>query len=125
MEQEISKKSKFKKFLIIYVIILLILMISFLVYVMDSLVKYEKNQIQNYIESTINDLKKASKNKKIGKYVDISKIEVSEFENENTPVDEGFNETFNTKNITYKLNEDNKDQENPIYDIYANEEKIL
>lgn len=125
MEQETPKKSKFKKILILYVIILTILMVIFLGYVVDSLIKYEKNQIENYIEATISDLKKVSKNKKLGKYVDISNIEVSKFEKENTQIDEGFNELLKTRKITYKLNEKSKKDEKPIYDIYANEEKIL
>lgn len=125
MEQETPKKSKFKKFLIIYVIILVVLMIAFLGYVLDSLVKYEKNQIENYMEDTISELKKVSKNKTLGKYVDTSKIEVSEFEKENMKVDDGLNELLNTQKITYKLNEKSKTDEKPTYDIYADEQKIL
>lgn len=122
MKQE---KSMFKRFIIIYAIILLILMLIFLGYVADSLIKYEKNQTDNYIESIISDLKKASKNKKIRKYIDTSKISVSKFEDENTTIDQGFNELLNTKKITYKLNKNTVEDPKPIYDIYANEEKIL
>lgn len=100
-------------------------MLAFLCYVADSLIKYEKNQTENYMENVISDLKKASKNKKIGKYIDTSKINISEFEKANVSVNEGFNELLNTQNITYKLNENSKENENPIYDIYANEQKIL
>lgn len=125
MEQKKQKKSKFKKFLNIYVIILFILMLAFLGYVADSLVKYEKNQTENYIEGIINNLKKASKNKKIEKYIDISKIDISEFEKTNVSVNEGFNELLNTNNITYKLNKSSTENEKPIYDIYANDNKIL
>lgn len=92
---------------------------------MDSLVKYEKNQIENYMEATISELKKVSKNKTLGKYVDTSKIDVSEFEKENTLIDDGFYELLNTKQITYKLNEKSKEDERPVYDICANEEEIL
>lgn len=125
MEQKKQKKSKFKKFLNIYVIILFILMLASLGYVADSLVKYEKNQTENYIEGIINNLKKASKNKKIEKYIDISKIDISEFEKTNVSVNEGFNELLNTNNITYKLNKSSTENEKPIYDIYANDNKIL
>lgn len=125
MEQKNKEKSIFKKFLNIYVIILFILMLAFLGYVADSLVKYEKNQTENYIEGIINNLKKASKNKKIEKYIDISKIDISEFEKTNVSVNEGFNELLNTNNITYKLNKSSTENEKPIYDIYANDNKIL
>ena len=122
---EEPKKSIFKKFLIIYVIILAALMLVFLGYVADSLIKYEKNQIDNYIEATINNLKKASKNNKIEKHIDISKIKTSKFENTNVSINQGFYELFNTQNITYKLNETSTNDQKPIYDIYAGEEKIL
>ena len=120
-----TKKSVFKKFLIIYVIILLVLAGVFLGYVADSLIKYEKNQIENYMEDIIGDLKKASKNKKIEKYINTNNLHISEFEKKYTTVSEGFNELFKSNNITYKLNKDTEKSENPIYDIYANEEKIL
>jgi len=116
---EEQKKSKFKKFLIIYVIILAILMLAFLVYVADSLIKYEKNQIDNYMENIISDLKNSKKNK-----VDTTKLNISEFEKDNTSIQSGLKELLNTQNITYKLQNDSN-AENPIYDIYSNEHKIL
>jgi len=78
---EEQKKSKFKKFLIIYVIILAILMLAFLVYVADSLIKYEKNQIDNYMENIISDLKNSKKNKN-----KTTKLNISEFEKDNTSI---------------------------------------
>jgi hypothetical protein len=105
---EEEKKSIFKKFLIIYVIILTVVMLVFLGYVADSLIKYEKNQIENYMEDVISDLKKASKKGKIERYVDTSKITMSQFEKENTSINEGFSELLDTKKITYKLNHSNK-----------------
>lgn len=122
---EKQKKSIFKKFLIIYIIILVVLMLAFLGYVADSLIKYEKNQIENYMEGVISDLKKASKNNKIEKYIDISKISTSEYEEKNASIDEGFYDIFSTQEITYKLNENSKEHEKPIYDIYANNQKLL
>lgn len=101
-------------------------MLVFLGYVADSLIKYEKNQIDNYIEATINNLKKAGKENKLGRYMDTSKIKVSEFDsNTRKAIDEGFYELLNTQNITYKLNETSTNDQKPIYDIYAGEEKIL
>jgi len=122
---EEQKKSIFKKFLIIYVIILAALMVVFLGYVADSLIKYEKNQIENYMESTIKELKKASKNNKIERYIDISNLNISEFEKESTSIGEGFYELFETQNITYKLKNGSTNVEYPIYDIFANDKQIL
>ncbi len=116
-----QKKSKFKKFLIIYAIILTILMLAFLGYVLDSLIKYENNQIDNYIENFIGSLK----SKKLSKYIDVSQIEVSEFEKSNTTIDSGFKELINSSDVTYKLNSNSTDEQKPIYDIFIENEKIL
>ena len=115
------EKSNFKKFLIIYVAILTIIMIGFLIYVLDSLIKYEENQTENYIKSVIEDLKRASKKGKIEKYIDISNIEMSEFEDKKITISEGFEELLNSKKITHKLN----NEEEQIYDIYAEDELVL
>lgn len=120
-----QKTSKFKKFLLIYVMILTVLMIAFLVYVINSLVNYEKNQTNNYIEAEISELKKISKKGKIEKYIDVSKLEISEFEKDDTSINEAINEILKTQKITYKLNEKSEKEQKPIYDIYANNEKIL
>ena len=120
MEEQIEEKSIFKKFIIIYVTILTVLMAIFLIYVADSLIKYDKNQIENYMEATIAELKKVSKNGKIENHVDISKINVSEYEKDTTSISEGFYELLSNKEITYKLNENSKDVENTIY-IYMQE----
>lgn len=115
------EKSKFKKFLIIYVAILIAIMIAFLIYVADSLVKYENNQINNYMENLISDLRKASKKEKIEKYIKTSEINVSKLENEKTTINEGFEQLLNSQNITYKLNNE-KEQ---IYDICDGDKLIL
>lgn len=117
-----EKKSFFKKFLIIYAVILSVIMIGFLVYVADSLIKYENNQIENYLDNQIEKLIKAGKSKKIEKYIDVSNLNISEFEEQGTSVDAGIAELLSSQDITYKLQEDTA---NPTYDIYANNEKIL
>ena len=120
MEEE--KKPVFKRFLIIYVIMLVVLMLAFLIYVADSLIKYENNQIDTYMANLMEDLKVASKKGKIEKYIETANIQVSEFEKKSTTISEGYKELLNSQKITYKVQEDG---ENPIYDIYANEQKIL
>ena len=116
-----KEKSKFEKFLIIYVSVLTIIMMAFLIYVVDSLVKYEENQIDNYIESIIEDLKKASKKEKIEKYIDTSKIKINELEDKKTTISQGFKNLLKSEKITYKINNE-KEQ---IYDIYADDKLIL
>ena len=125
MEEQVEKKSGFKKFIIIYVAILTVLMAIFLIYVADSLIKYDNNQIENYMETIISDLKKVSEKGNIGKHIDISKINVSEYEKETTSISKGFYELLSREEITYKLSENSKESKNTIYDIYAGENKIL
>ena len=116
-------KSKFKKFLSIYVIVLIILMLAFLAYVADSLTKYEKNQIENYMNDVVATLGKSSK--KIGKYIDTSNLKISEFEKKNASINEGLKYIANNQKITYKLSKESTQEEKPIYDIYADDENIL
>lgn len=118
-------KSKFKKFLIVYTVILVICMMAFLWYVADSLMKYEANQIDNYMESAINKIIKDSVTGKIEEYIDVSEMKISEFEKNETTISQGFEELFINNKITYKLNEESKSEEKLIYNIYANEELIL
>lgn len=120
-----QEKSTFKKILTIYVIILILIMAIFLIYVADSLIKYENNQTENYLEDLIENLKKASKNNKIEKYIDTSNIIIDNFENSDTTINQGFYELFNTRKITYKLNENSQDENKPVYDIDADGEKVL
>ena len=123
------KKNKFtfKKFLLIYVIILCIFMIMFLIYVADSLKTYENNQVDNYMNNLISDLKKASKNNKINIYINMDEQPSNEFEIESAKIDDRFKEIFNNEKITYKINNTFKDNNDNIlvYDIYAGENIIL
>ena len=116
-----EEKSKFKKFLIIYSIILFILMSIFLIYVADSLIKYENNQTDNFIKNTIEDLKQG----KLEKYLDLNGIQKSEYEKTEATKQEGLKQLLETKEITYKLNKESKNENKPIYDIYANNELIF
>lgn len=116
-----KEKSNFKKFLVVYISILTIIMIAFLIYVVDSLIKYEENQIDNYIGSIIEDLKKASQKGKIEKYIDTSSIKINELEDKKTTISQGFEKLLNSQKITHKINNE-KEQ---LYDIYADGKLIL
>jgi len=99
-------------------------MSAFLIYVADSLIQYEKNQTENFIESSIQQIKKSAKKGKLEKYLDISKIEKSKFEKQEATVEDGIEQLLEIQNITYKESSESKEN-NPIYDIYANNNLIL
>lgn len=119
-----KEKNIFKKFLIIYVICLVILMSVFLIYVADSLIKYEKNQTENFIESSIQEIKKLAQRGKVEKYLDLEQIKKSEFEKQNVTIEDGIEELLENNNITYKENKDSKEN-NPVYDIYVDNNLIF
>lgn len=119
-----KEKNGFKKFLIIYIICLVVVMSAFLIYVFDSLVKYEKNQTENFIGSSIQELKKLAQKGKLEKYLDLSQIEKSEFEKTNITIEDVILELLDNSNITYKENKDSKEN-NPIYDIYVDNNLIF
>lgn len=119
-----KEKSTFKKILTIYVICLLILMSVFLIYVADSLIQYEKNQTENFIKSSIQEIKKSAKKGKLEKYLDLSKIEKSKLEKTNMTIEDGIEELLENPNIIYKENKDSSENK-PIYDIYLNNNLIF
>lgn len=121
----IKKGLTFKKFLKIYIIILIILMIIFLTYVICTLIKYENLQIDNYLANTVQEIVQDGKKGKISNYIDISKIEVSNFESKNISISEAISNLLENNNVTYKLNSDSIDLNNPVYDAYIDNKLIL
>lgn len=120
-----KKGFNFKKFLKNYIIILFILMVVFLAYVINILIKYENLQINNYLDNVTQKIIETGKKGKISKYINTAEIEVSDFENKKTTIDEGISNLLENSNITYKLNSESTDLNNPIYDVYANNELIF
>lgn len=126
MKQSKKRKFSFKKTLRVYIVFLILLTILATIYVINTLKKYEKNQINNYLESVIDELKISAKKKNIGKKIDHINAEKSKFENNNVSIEEGLNELLSSDyTLTYKENEKSKDELNPIYDIYINGNKIF
>ncbi len=117
--------SKFKRFLIIYMLILTILMVVFLTYVVKSLKKYEELKVENYLDSVMLSLAKAGEKGQLSKYVDLSKVTFSKYENQNIKKDEAISELLKNSKLTYKLNKDSIDLNNPVYDVYANDNVLL
>lgn len=124
-EKKEKNKSKFKTFLKIYVAILVVLMIIALIYVFNSLKKYENNQIDNYMKHTISELTKACEKGKIEEYVSKDDFKLSEFEKDSTTLNDGIGSILKEKNITYKRTDTNLNDEKQVYTLYADEKPIL
>ena len=116
----------FKKVVILYTIILGILMVFFLMFVTKSLIEYEKNQVENYLDKQIKEIIAKSTNKKLEQeVVNLESIKRSKFESSKINVGEILEETLTSGEITYKQKEDNFSEDKPIYEIYVNNKKIL
>lgn len=114
-EKEKEKnKSKFKSFLIKYSIVFAILMVAFVVYVVHCLIDYENLQVDNYLSSTMNN---------ISNYLDTSNFEVSKYEGNNA--NSAISSVLKSGNLTYKLNEDSLDLNNPVYDVYLDNDVLF
>ena len=117
---EKKEKTKFQKFLILYSSLLLFCMVIFFIYVGISLVKYENNQIETYMENTLKEIRKEAEKGNIDTLVEglesfkKSKYETNEIK---TCLEEMIKNSF----LTYKPK---KNTEEPIYEIYA-EDKLL
>lgn len=120
------KKNNFKKFLKIYSLLLILITIIATIYVNSTLRKYEANQINNFMESVITNLKKYANKNEIGKHINSINVNKSEFERDDASVEKGLNELFKSDAcIRFEINANSKDEIKPIYDIYANDYKIL
>lgn len=119
-----KRKNIFKKFVTIYFIIIAILCGLFIYYVVDSLVLYENANIEKYIANLVVDIASDAKRNKIDKYIDVSKMEVSNLEDTNTSVKEAYANMFKTKNVSYKLVEGSIKEE-PTYDILVDDEVVF
>ena len=125
MRKKTRKKLFFKKFLTTYVIVLTVLMILTILYVINSLLTYKKLQVNNYLSSIMDKVISSGKKEKISKYIDVSSINLSEYESKKTKTDKVIAETLKTSELVYKLNNDSTDLNNPIYDVYINNKPFL
>ena len=125
MRKKKRKKLFFKKFLTTYVIVLTVLMILTILYVINSLLTYKKLQVNNYLSSVMDKVISSGKKGKISKFIDVSSINLSEYESKKTKTDKVIAETLKTSELVYKLNNDSTDLNNPIYDVYINNKPFL
>lgn len=112
----------FKKFLTIYSIVLAVLMVCFLIYVADSLVKYENYQIDNYMQNFIDDLKDADESLAINGLSDVKK---GEFDKADASVIKGLAFLAENDSLTFKQSAESKDADNPVFDIYDGDNALL
>ncbi len=120
-----EKSSNFKRNIIIYIAILAILCFIFLMYVMNTLYQYENSFSNNYMNEVVNDISKSAKKGKLPKFCNADNLYLNNLEKSGTSYGDGIKEIFETSNITYKLNDENKSDLHPVYNIYANDEKIM
>ena len=121
-----TEKNKFRIFLKIYILILIIFTIIATIYVYSTLKTYERNDISNYMESVISDLKSYANKKEVNKHINNINIKKGDFEKDNANIENGLNSIFSSDaNFSFKINENSKDELKPVYDIYANNNKIL
>lgn len=116
------KNISFKKFITIYSIALAVLMVCFLGYVADSLIKYETNQIDNYMNSFIDDLKNPEANLDIKGLSDVKK---GAFDKADASVRQGIAYLAANDSLTYQQNFDGNDADSPAFDIIDGDDAIL
>lgn len=120
------RMTKFKKILLIYSGVLAIPMIIFLIYVTNSLISYENNQLEKYIDMEIGELKKAAEKGKLTDIIgSLPNIEKSKYESDNVDAEEGLKELLKSDKISYKLSEKSTSDDAPIYDIYIDNNPIF
>lgn len=119
-----KEKKIFKKFTIIYFSILALLSATFIYYVIDSLIKYENSDIEKYIANLVIDISKDAKRNKIDNYIDTRNIKISDLESSNLSINEGYNNIFKTKDITYELVTGTIDT-TPTYNVLADGEILF
>lgn len=125
MRNKKSNKNKFKKFLITYIKVLIVLMILVVIYVINSLITYKNLQVNNYLASTMQKVIDSGKKGNISKYIDISQLELSEYESKNSTPDQTLAKALESSNLIYKLNSESTDLNNPVYDVYINDNPFL
>lgn len=118
-EKKVKRKLKFKGVLIIYSFILGLFMIAFLIYVGDSLIKYEKNQTEKYIADSLTSACK----KDVCNVEGLSNISKSEYDKDES-IASAISELIKSADLKYEQTLDSS-EENPIYDVYANDKLVL
>lgn len=119
-----KKLSLFKKSLIIYTSILIILSSLVLLYVRKSLVLYENNQLNVFINNYVEKLTSYAKDNTLTKHLNIKNIETSDLEKDKISINKGYYLLLKNSKITYakKYIKNSKDD---TYIIYANLQPVF
>ena len=112
LKRKNKKMSGFKKFTLIYTLILCVFGVYALVYVNNALIDYEKGDIDNYLKTLLSDIKNSAKKNNIEKYLKLSNID-SDYE-EKSDLVKGYKELLTTSKLSYK-----ETDEKNIFDLYA------
>ena len=116
------KNITFKKFITVYSITLAVLMACFLIYVADSLIKYENNQLDNYMENFIDDLKKPNNDLEIK---GLSQVEKGAFDKADASVLGGLAYIMTNDSITYQQKMEDNDADSPVFEIFDGDSPVL
>lgn len=125
--KQITKKSKFSRNMKKYIIVLSIFSLMFLIYVMNTLYQYEASFSDNYMQEYVTDISKAAKKGKINKYCNVENITVNDLEKskDKKAIKTSLENMLKNSNVSYKLENSNKSKQEPVYGIYANDQKVF
>ncbi len=112
----------FKKFITFYSIALAVLMACFLGYVTDSLIKYENNQLDNYMKNFIEDLKDVDVDFRIE---GLSEVKKGAFDKADASVLNGIAYLAENDSLTYQQSMEGKDADNPVFDVFDGDDPIM
>jgi len=116
------KNITFKKFISIYSLVLVALMVIFLIYVANSLIKYENNQLDNYMENFIEELKDADEDLAI---TGISDVKKGAFDKADASIIKGLAYLAENDSLTYQQSMESNDADSPVFDIYDGDNALL
>ena len=103
--------SKYKKSIIIFSIIIASLISIFLIYTYRSLVLYERNLVENYINYLI-------KNGALDNENSESLFKISALEKDNAKIKDGIKKLYKSDSLSYEENKKESHDDTYVYDIY-------
>lgn len=106
LKRKLRRLSLYKKTLFAFISIVSVLCIVFLVYVYKSMVIYERNLVDNYIEYLANS-------GKLSEDINNDLFEISKYEKKNAKITDGVKKTFKNKDL--KINKNSKLSKDNIY----------
>lgn len=115
--RKFKRKSLYQKSLIIFTLIISIACISFLIYVFNSMVIYERNLVDNYI-------KYLADSGKLIESIDNNLFEVSKYEKSNANIKDGVKEILKSDDLTIKKNTKLSSDKVFAYDLKVNDKLI-